>query len=52
MAQVIWAEPACRVFYRIDGARVYVLYVMRGERLLARRMLSVRDKKLKNESAE
>jgi len=45
-------ERPCRVFYRIDGARVYVLCFMRGERLLGRRMLSVRDKKLKNESAE
>jgi toxin ParE1/3/4 len=24
-------EPPCRVFYRYDGQRVYILYVMRGE---------------------
>lgn len=24
-------EPPCRVFYRYDGSRVFVLYVMRGE---------------------
>ena len=24
-------EPPCRIFYRYDGKRVYVLYVMRGE---------------------
>jgi addiction module RelE/StbE family toxin len=41
-------EPPCRVFYRIDGARVYILYVMRGERLLRPRVLSLRRKKLKN----
>lgn len=38
-------EPLCRVFYRIDGERVYVLYVMRGERLLRTRHLAVREKK-------
>ncbi|MEZ5470015.1 MAG: type II toxin-antitoxin system RelE/ParE family toxin [Lysobacterales bacterium] len=27
-------EPPCRVFYRFDGASVYVLYIMRSERLL------------------
>jgi toxin ParE1/3/4 len=24
-------EPPCRIFYRYDGKRVYILYVMRGE---------------------
>jgi plasmid stabilization system protein ParE len=24
-------EPPCRVFYRYDGSRVFVLFVMRGE---------------------
>jgi toxin ParE1/3/4 len=38
-------EPPCRVFYRIDGDRVYILYVMRGERLLSARHLASRDKK-------
>ena len=27
-------EPPCRVIYRFDGERVYVLHVLRGERLL------------------
>ena len=35
-------EPPCRVFYRFDGARVFVLYVMRVERLLRARQLSKR----------
>lgn len=38
-------EPPCRVFYRIDGDRVYILYVMRGERLFHSRHLASRDKK-------
>jgi plasmid stabilization system protein ParE len=37
-------EPPCRVFYRFDGARVYILYVMRGERLLRPRQLEKRRK--------
>ena len=24
-------EPSCRIFYRFDGAKVFVLHVMRGE---------------------
>lgn len=27
-------EPPCRVFYRYDGDKVFVLFVMRTERLL------------------
>lgn len=27
-------EPPCRVFYRFDGKRVYIVHVMRAERLL------------------
>ena len=27
-------EPLCRVFYRYDGSRVFVVHVMRTERLL------------------
>lgn len=38
-------EPPCRIFYRIDGDRVYVLYVMRSERLFKSRHLTSRDKK-------
>ena len=37
-------EPPCRVFYRFDGTRVVVLYVMRGERLLRPRQLTKRAK--------
>src|SRR3990167_6558113 len=36
-------EPPCRVFYRYDGRRVYILYVMRSERLLRKGMLTTRD---------
>ena len=35
-------EPPCRIFYREDGERVYILYVMRAERLLKPGQLSVR----------
>jgi addiction module RelE/StbE family toxin len=40
-------EPPCRVFYRHEGARVFILYVMRGERLLRPSALSTRSKKLR-----
>ncbi|MBP6533567.1 MAG: type II toxin-antitoxin system RelE/ParE family toxin [Arenimonas sp.] len=32
-------EPPCRVFYRFDGGNIYVLHVMRSERLLRRSRL-------------
>jgi len=35
-------EPPCRIFYREDGERVFILYVMRGERLLRPEILAVR----------
>ncbi|MFC4252100.1 type II toxin-antitoxin system RelE/ParE family toxin [Sinimarinibacterium flocculans] len=35
-------EPPCRVFYREDGERVYILYVMRAERLLKPKQLTAR----------
>jgi len=35
-------EPPCRPFYRHDRDRVYVLYVMRGERKLRKTTLSER----------
>ena len=38
-------EPPCRIFYRQDQDRVYILYVMRGERLLRPRILAARSKK-------
>ncbi len=36
-------EPPCRVFYRYDGRHVYILHVMRSERLLRKGMLSTRN---------
>ena len=36
-------EPPCRVFYREEGSRVYILYVMRGEKLLRRSVLEARN---------
>lgn len=39
-------EPPCRIFYRLDGGRVYILYVMRGERLFQARHFASRAKKL------
>jgi len=41
-------EPPCRVFYRSDGKRVYILHVMRGERRLRRSTLRTRERKLRN----
>ena len=32
-------EPPCRVFYRFDGTHVFVVHVMRTERLLRRSAL-------------
>jgi len=40
-------EAPCRIFYRYEDAGVYILYVMRGERLLIPRVLSSRSKKLR-----
>jgi len=36
-------EPPCRVFYREDADRVFILYVMRAERLLRPELLRSRD---------
>jgi plasmid stabilization system protein ParE len=36
-------EPPCRVFYREESNRVFILYVMRAERLLRREVLGSRD---------
>lgn len=33
-------EPPCRIFYRYDGKRVFILHVMRSERLLRRSRLA------------
>ena len=40
-------EPPCRVFYRFDGQKVFILYVMRSERLLRKRQLSSRARQAK-----
>lgn len=37
-------ESPCRVFYRQDGDRIYILHVMRAERLLDSSHLVSRDK--------
>lgn len=37
-------ELPCRVFYRQDGDCIYILYVMRAERLLHPSQLASRDK--------
>ncbi len=37
-------EPPCRVFYRYDSERVFVLYVMRGEMRFRKSRLSKRDR--------
>ena len=36
-------EPPCRVIYRVDGDRVVILRVMRGEQRLRRSSLPRRD---------
>ena len=36
-------EPPCRIFYREDGRQVFVLHVMRAERLLRPGALRSRD---------
>lgn len=36
-------EPPCRLFYREDTERIYILYVMRAERLLRRSKLKSRE---------
>lgn len=38
-------EPPCRIFYRVDADRVYVLYVMRAERSLSSGRLRARSRK-------
>ena len=40
-------EPPCRVFYRYDGRTVYILHVMRSERLLRKGRLTSRAKQAK-----
>jgi len=33
-------EPPCRVFYRFDGTTVYIVHVMRSERVLRKSRLT------------
>lgn len=40
-------EPPCRVFYRYDGKSVFVLHVMRSERLLRKGRLTSRTRQSK-----
>lgn len=40
-------EPPCRVFYRYDGHKVFILHVMRSERLLRKGQLASRSKQAK-----
>ena len=40
-------EPPCRIFYRYDGKNVYVLHVMRSERLLRKNRLVGRSRNKK-----
>ncbi|MGY0634057.1 type II toxin-antitoxin system RelE/ParE family toxin [Luteimonas sp. A478] len=37
-------EPPCRVFYRYDGYKVFILYVMRAEQLVRKGRLTSRAK--------
>jgi toxin ParE1/3/4 len=37
-------EPPCRIFYRKEGSRVFILHFMRGERLLRPSVLAARSK--------
>lgn len=36
-------EPPCRIFYREEGSRVFILYVMRSEKLLHPSVLDARS---------
>lgn len=40
-------EPPCRIFYRHDGRRVFILHVMRSERVLRKTRLASRTKQPK-----
>ena len=40
-------EPPCSVFYRYDGHKVFILHVMRSERLLRKGQLAKRSKQAK-----
>mgnify|MGYP003525944326 FL=1 len=36
-------EPPCRVLYRFDGAKAFILHVMRSQQLLRKGLLETRD---------
>ena len=38
----IFVNP-CRIFYRIEGDKLYILYVMRSERKLRKYLLNARE---------
>jgi plasmid stabilization system protein ParE len=40
-------EPPCRIFHRYDGRKVFILYVMRSERLLRKGQLAARTRQTK-----
>ena len=40
-------EPPCRLFYRYDGHKVFIPYVMRAERLLRKGQLGSRTRQAK-----
>jgi len=40
-------EPPCRIFYRHDGHKVFILHVMRSERLLRKSNLASRSRQAK-----
>jgi len=40
----------CRIFYRIDQSKIYILYVMRGEMRLRRHLIDERLKRTKVKS--
>ncbi|MCL6106181.1 MAG: type II toxin-antitoxin system RelE/ParE family toxin [Actinobacteria bacterium] len=43
-------EPPCRIFYREDGRRVFILYVMRGEMSLHPSVIDSRDQTRSDEN--
>lgn len=38
--------PPCRIFYRVDGQSLYIIYIMRSERLLRAYLLESREREL------
>lgn len=43
-------EPPCRVFYRYDGERIFILYVIRGEMRLRQGQLTKKDRQSRKAS--